>query len=467
MLSVLQRRITLTDKRRKNKFILVWEIFLNVAGMTFIFALIWFLFYRYNLRAGFLYKKGTALMFGMYAAVYFFVTGIYGGHKIGYYRISEILYSQFLAMIMTNAFVYCQTCLIDRRFIEFKPIIIMCILDTVYIFFWTIWCNKRFRKRNIIRNMTVICETALSAELIKKMNYYDYKFHITKQIGIKEGVDYILQNLNPNDGVIIADVESEIKKKIIDFCFENNMPVFIIPDVSEIVLKNSYALNLMDMPVLVCNKGELSLIDEFSKRFFDLVVSITALIVFSPFMIITALAIKLYDGGPVFYKQKRLTIHRKEFYVYKFRSMVVNAEGDGVARLAKQNDSRITPVGKIIRKTRLDELPQILNVLKGDMSVVGPRPERPEIAEQYEKYIPEFKYRLKVKAGITGYAQVLGRYNTDPYDKLMWDLMYIAGYSFLMDIRLIMMTVKVIFIPESTQGVGNKDITAQKKKGRV
>lgn len=150
--------------------------------------------------------------------------------------------------------------------------------------------------------------------------------------------------------------------------------------------------------------------------------SITALIVFSPFMIITALAIKLYDGGPVFYKQKRLTIHRKEFYVYKFRSMVVNAEGDGVARLAKQNDSRITPVGKIIRKTRLDELPQILNVLKGDMSVVGPRPERPEIAEQYEKYIPEFKYRLKVKAGITGYAQVLGRYNTDPYDKLMWDL---------------------------------------------
>ena len=185
-------------------------------------------------------------------------------------------------------------------------------------------------------------------------------------------------------------------------------------------------------------------------------------------MLITAIAIKVYDRGPVFYKQKRLTIGRREFYVYKFRSMVVNAENDGVARLAKQNDSRITPVGRLIRKIRLDELPQIFNVIKGDMSIVGPRPERPEIAAQYEKYIPEFKYRLKMKAGITGYAQVLGRYNTDPYDKLMWDLMYIAGYSFLLDIRLIMMTIKVLFIPESTQGVGKKEVTAQrKKKGRV
>ncbi|MCJ7856313.1 sugar transferase [Lachnospiraceae bacterium NSJ-143] len=458
----------MSDKRRKNKFILIWEILLNVAGMTLIFAIIWFCFYRYNLRAGFLYKKGTALMFGMYGVLYLFLTGLYGGHKIGYYRISEIMYSQFLSMIMVNAFTYFQTCLIDRRFIEIKPIIIMCFIDTFFIFFWSVWCNKRFRKRNIVRNMTVICETDLSDELIKKMNYYDYKFHITKQLGIKNGISYILDNLDISDGVIIADVDSEMKKKIIDFCFDRSMPVFVIPDVSEIVLKNSYALNLMDMPVLVCNKGELSLIDEFSKRLFDLAVSFAALAVLWPFMLITAIAIKVYDRGPVFYKQKRLTIGRREFYVYKFRSMVVNAENDGVARLAKQNDSRITPVGRLIRKIRLDELPQIFNVIKGDMSIVGPRPERPEIAAQYEKYIPEFKYRLKMKAGITGYAQVLGRYNTDPYDKLMWDLMYIAGYSFLLDIRLIMMTIKVLFIPESTQGVGKKEVTAQrKKKGRV
>ena len=162
------------------------------------------------------------------------------------------------------------------------------------------------------------------------------------------------------------------------------------------------------------------------------------------------------------YKQTRLTIHGKEFELYKFRSMIVDAEGDGVARLAKAGDSRITPIGAILRRFRLDELPQLFNILRGEMSIVGPRAERPEIATQYEKELPEFSYRLKVKAGLTGYAQVLGRYNTTPYDKLMWDLMYIEGYSFFMDLKIIMMTIKILFLPESTSGVGEHDVTAQR-----
>ena len=458
----------MTDKRRKNKFLLVWEIFLNVAGMALIFTVIWFCFYRYNLQTTFLYKKGTTLLIGIYAGLYFLFANFYGGHKIGYLRVSEIMYSQFLAMIMVNVIAFFVACLIDRRIVEIKPIIIMTVVDTFYIFFWSIWCNRRFRNRNVVRNMTVICETSLSEDLIKKMNFYDYKFHITKQLGIKEGIDSIISQLDPLDGVIIADVDGNMKKRIIEYCFENGMPVFIIPDVSEILVKSSYVLNLMDMPVLVCNRGEMSIMDEFVKRLFDVCVSIMSLIVLWPFMLVTAAAIKLYDGGPVIYKQKRLTINGKEFFLYKFRSMVVNAEKDGVARLAKQMDDRITPVGRFIRKVRLDELPQLINVIKGDMSIVGPRPERPEIARQYEKYIPEFRYRLKVKAGLTGYAQVLGRYNTDPYDKLMWDLTYIGGYSFFLDIKLIMMTIKILFVPESTQGVGKKEITAQKRKrGRV
>ena len=139
--------------------------------------------------------------------------------------------------------------------------------------------------------------------------------------------------------------------------------------------------------------------------------------------------------------------------IYKFRSMVVNAEGDGKARLAAENDKRITPVGQFIRKTRLDELPQLINVLKGEMSIVGPRPERPEIIAEYEKKIPEFSCRLKVKGGLTGYAQIYGKYNTTPYDKLKMDMMYIQNYSFLLDIKLILMTAKVIFMKESTEGV--------------
>ena len=180
-------------------------------------------------------------------------------------------------------------------------------------------------------------------------------------------------------------------------------------------------------------------------------------------MLITALAIKLYDKGPVLYKQKRLTKDGREFYVYKFRSMVVNAEKDGQARLASQNDDRITPVGKFIRKIRFDELPQIFNILFGDMSLVGPRPERPEIAAEYEKTMPEFRFRLKVKAGLTGYAQVMGRYNTTPYDKLRMDLMYIGNYSILLDWKLLFMTIKILFLPESTEGIEDGARTAERK----
>ena len=145
--------------------------------------------------------------------------------------------------------------------------------------------------------------------------------------------------------------------------------------------------------------------------------------------------------------------------------MIVNAEKDGVARLASENDSRITPIGKLIRKTRVDELPQLINVLKGEMSLVGPRPERPEIAEEYEKIIPEFSYRLKVKAGLTGYAQLYGKYNTTAYDKLKLDLMYIQSYSIILDFKLLIMTFKILFMKESTEGVEADQITAIKKEG--
>ena len=137
----------------------------------------------------------------------------------------------------------------------------------------------------------------------------------------------------------------------------------------------------------------------------------------------------------------------KEFYVYKFRSMIADAEKDGVARLAEANDDRVTPVGKVIRRFRIDEFPQLINILKGEMSLVGPRPERPELTDEYDKEMPEFKFRLKVKAGLTGYAQVMGKYDTTPYDKLKMDLMYIEKYSVLLDMKIILMTVKTMFFP--------------------
>jgi lipopolysaccharide/colanic/teichoic acid biosynthesis glycosyltransferase len=179
-------------------------------------------------------------------------------------------------------------------------------------------------------------------------------------------------------------------------------------------------------------------------------------------MLVAAIAIKATDGGPVFYKQDRLTLNGKVFKIIKFRSMRVDAEKDGVARLSTgDKDDRITPVGRIIRKVRIDEIPQLLNVLGGSMSLVGPRPERPEIAEQYEETLPEFRLRLQVKAGLTGYAQIYGKYNTTPYDKLQMDLMYIANPSFLEDLKILFATVKILFQPESTDGVAEGQVTAE------
>ena len=189
-------------------------------------------------------------------------------------------------------------------------------------------------------------------------------------------------------------------------------------------------------------------------------VSLVGLIVLSPFFLCVAIAVKAYDGGPAFYKQKRLTSGGKEFYLYKFRSMIVDAEKDGKARLAAEGDSRITPVGNFIRKTRLDELPQLINIIKGEMSIVGPRPERPEIAAEYEEEFPEFSFRLNAKAGLTGYAQVMGKYNTTPYDKLKMDLIYIQNFSLLLDLKIMFMTLRTIFIKESTEGIDEAALNA-------
>jgi lipopolysaccharide/colanic/teichoic acid biosynthesis glycosyltransferase len=178
-------------------------------------------------------------------------------------------------------------------------------------------------------------------------------------------------------------------------------------------------------------------------------------------MIITAICIKAEDHGPALYKQVRLTKDGKEFEIYKFRSMRTDAEKDGVARLSTgASDSRITKVGKFIRKVRIDELPQLFNIIKGDLTIVGPRPERPEIAKEYEKTLPEYAMRLQAKAGLTGYAQVFGKYNTTPYDKLLMDLMYIANASVFEDLRIIFSTVKILFQPESTEGIEDGQTTA-------
>ena len=200
------------------------------------------------------------------------------------------------------------------------------------------------------------------------------------------------------------------------------------------------------------------------KRVFDVLMAALLLVLLSPIMLILALAIKLDSPGTVMFRQVRVTQYGREFRIFKFRTMVSNAQQLGT-QVTVKGDARITRVGRLIRKCRLDELPQLLNILKGDLSIVGPRPERPEIAAQYCKEMPEFALRLQAKAGLTGYAQVYGKYNTTPYDKLQMDLMYIAHPSLVEDLKIMLATVKILFMPESTEGIDEGQTTAMANNG--
>jgi len=246
---------------------------------------------------------------------------------------------------------------------------------------------------------------------------------------------------------------------------KKNVTVYIRPKISDIFLNTAQRRYMFHIPMMSYESKKHPLFLRASKRLLDILVSLPLAIVALPFMLIAAIAIKIEDGGPVLYKQDRLTRGGKVFRIMKFRSMRVDAEKDGVARLASESDDRITKVGKFIRATRMDELPQLFNILKGDMSLVGPRPERPEIAEQYEKELPEFHLRLRVKAGLTGYAQIHGKYNTTPYDKLQMDLIYINDMSVPTDIKLLFQTMQTVFQKESTEGVKKGQTTASKNDG--
>ena len=250
---------------------------------------------------------------------------------------------------------------------------------------------------------------------------------------------------------------SEVK-----FCYSKSIRVYMMPKISDVIVQGADVLHFFDTPILLTREYPLTFEQRFVKRAIDIVCSLILIILTFPIMIITAILIKITDGGPVLYKQVRVTRYDKQFKIIKFRSMKVNAEADGKARLAQKDDNRITWIGKIIRKIRVDELPQLFNILKGDMSFIGPRPERPEIIEEYVKEMPEFAFRTKVKAGLAGYAQVYGKYNTTPYDKLKLDLAYIEGYSTWLDIRLMLLTLRVLLTPDATEGVAENQITAMK-----
>lgn len=276
------------------------------------------------------------------------------------------------------------------------------------------------------------------------------------------------ERLRNSEAVFLdSKLDDKLKEELVIFCLENSIQLYFIPSVTEIGIKKR-DLNINDLLIRKMCGFRLNLLQRIMKRTFDIIFSILFIIIFSPLMIFIYFLIKIVDGSPAVYMQKRLTYQGKEFVLYKFRTMVLNAESESGAVLSVENDERITKTGKILRKTRLDEILQIFNVLIGDMSIVGPRPERKFFVDKFLKENPFYKYRFQVKAGITGLAQINCYYSSSYEDKLYFDLLYIADYSLWNDLKLILKTFFIFFKKNSAMGINNEDLeTFLEKRGKT
>ena len=438
---------------------------LNIICMTIPFACCWYGYYSKQMENSF-YNKGNLLMVALFMMVYFLFARVYDAFLVSVNQISEMVYSQVLAALVTDGISYLVIALLVKRFPNLIPGIMAMVGQIVMAFLWCylahVWYFRTFPPKKTV----VVYDVREGME--KLINQYELrkKFEVKEVLQVEE----CLKNLNKLDNMDVAflsGIHSHDRNVILKYCIKQHIQVYVVPRVGDVLMSGAKQIHMFHLPMLRtgCHNPQPEYL--FFKRLADILISGAATIILSPIMIVTAITIKAYDRGPVFYSQTRLTKDGKEFGVLKFRSMKVNAEKDGVARLSSgENDPRITPVGRFIRKCRIDEIPQLLNILKGDMTIVGPRPERPEIAEEYEKVMPEFRLRLQAKAGLTGYAQVYGKYNTTPYDKLLMDLMYISHANLLDDLLIMFGTVKILFMPESTEGVAEGQTTAlQETKG--
>ena len=439
---------------------------LIIIAQAIIFIHIWF--EKFNiLKSNSFNGKGNILMIFLYLIVQFFLIYAFGGFKIGYHKSLNVILSQVIAIIISDLLFWCQIILMvgktNTLLKIWESILFLCMTDIICCIILTSILTFIYNRLFPPYKMLII-HGYYKNELRRKMNTRRDKYQICAEISITHTMEYIKNNIKQYDAVLLNDIPSKKKNEILKYCFQNSIRVYFTPKISDIIIKGADEVDLFDSPLFLCQNIGLTFEQRFLKRSMDILMSLIGLILTFPIILIVGVCIKLYDHGPIFFTQKRCFLNIKIFIIYKLRSMVENTDINQDLKPAVDHDDRITPIGRLIRKTRIDELPQLLNVLKGDMSIVGPRPEHIEHVKKYTKDIPEFSYRLKVKGGLTGYAQVYGKYNTSAYDKLKMDLKYIVNYSLLLDLQIILMTIKVIFTKDSTEGFPEQNINKAEQK---
>lgn len=413
-------------------------------------------------------SRTAAVTLSTYVIMLFLLTNIYGGYEIGIKRRREIAVSLILTGIITDLVTYLEltimktneannaTFTIENVGILFGVIAIQIFIALVFIIVgdsFYFWINEAEKCLIITTGEDGAKKVAAAMSLFKS------KYRINEIVNIDD--DRLEEKMLQANTVVMYEVPVEKRTEIVDFCYRNLKNIYFNPRISDILANTSKTAVVDDIPFFSWQFHTLTFEQRIVKRLMDVVISLIGIIITSPILLISALCIKKNDGGKVFFKQRRATVNGKVFEIYKFRTMKENVENKSTF----VGDDRITSVGKTLRKYRIDELPQLINILKGDMSLVGPRPEMLENVDEYTKELPEFIYRLRMKAGLTGYAQIIGKYNTSSKDKLMLDLLYIENYSILKDISLLFRTILVIFKAEdSTQAFSSDTVTQAEEK---
>ena len=442
---MLKRILSKLDK----SLMLVIKIILYISLMAIFFGIM-----SYENRPLLILSRTMGTTMLTFSSVGLLFLKIYGTYDIGRRKSKPIIYSLFLAVLFTDAITYLELMIMNTispdihafRLTSLEWLLLTIVIQTLTIVLFTYAGNALYF---YIHDPELCCVIVSSKESLKRVLRGINKYK--KQYTIKYTVHYKKKNLkelvNQVQTVFICDVPMSEREEIINYCYENRKNIYFTPEIADIVEGNAENYLLDDISVFNYNVKNLTLEQRFVKRLMDLFFAILLGVISSPIWIISAVAIKLYDHGTILFKQRRATLNGKVFQVYKFRTMRENVENRSVIK----DDDRITPPGRILRKIRMDELPQLLNILKGDMSFVGPRPEMMENVTAYTEELPEFKYRLRVKAGLTGYAQIAGKYNTTPKDKLMMDLLYIEQYSIWKDIQMMFQTAIVFLKADSTE----------------
>ncbi len=430
------------------------RMLLMILRIIYIIALcaVFFIGWRTGYEEPEFFLKGYIFTLAVYTVLIMLFMSIYGGMRVGVQRLGSLVYSSMLSLFITDFVMYLMFCLIAFKLLPVAPMLLIMAAQWAVAIFVCYWLNRAYFKIHPVREViAVVSESQDDQATLNKMRSIQERFKIVGAVAADMPFDEIIAAIEPYGSVLIGTIPEDMRRRVFDHCYKAGKRINIIPSAMDVAMNSANQTQIFDTPVLLCRNADMSEEQRFVKRVVDIVFSVAALVVLSPFMGLAALAVKLHDGGPVLFRQARLTQGGKAFNVCKFRSMRVNAEKNG-AQMAGSDDERITKIGKFLRTIRFDELPQLFNILAGDMSIVGPRPERPEFYETFTQMLPEFELRLKAKAGLTGYAQIYGRYNTTPRDKLNMDLFYIENFSLLQDIKLMAMTVKVLFMRESTEG---------------